>query len=103
MKYLITILLFFQISSCQLKNNKLNDDNSNKIDYLFKAKFEHSLISRGDNFPDFRFSKDSMDLFLITLHEKIPISEFKKKTNFSNEKTKHIEKFLETKNWLHFV
>lgn len=103
MKYYIIFFSCFLILSCQTKNNKQNDKNIKKVDLLFETKFEHSLISRGDNFPDFRYSKDSMDLFLVALHEKIPTSEFKKKTNFSNEKIKSIEKLLESKNWLHFV
>lgn len=103
MKYYTMIFLSILIFSCQSKKVKQNIKNTNKIDLLFKKKFEHSLISRGNNFPDFHYSKDSMDLFLISLHENIPISDFKKKTNFSTKKIKQIEKLLETKNWLHYV
>ncbi len=103
MKYYIMILSCILILSCQTKNDKQNDTNIKRINLLFEKKFEHSLISRGNNFPDLRPSKDSMDLFLIALHENIPISDFKKKTKFTNEKISKIEKFLETKSWLHFV
>ena len=103
MKYYIMILLCILILSCQTKNDKQNDTNIKKINLLFEKKFEHSLISRGNNFPDFRFSKDSMDLFLIALHENIPISNFRKKAKFTNEKISKIEKLLEIKSWLHFV
>ena len=91
------------ILSCKKGKNKLKKVEENKIDLIFKTKLDHSLISKGNNFPDFRPSKDSMDLFLIALHENISISEFKKKTGFTNEKISKIEKLLEAKNWLHFV
>ncbi len=103
MKYLIILLFSILIFSCQTKVGKHNNIDGINIDKLFKKKFEHSLISRGNNFPNFRYSKDSMDLFLIALHENIPIADFKKKTNFSTERIKKIEKLLISKNWLHYV
>jgi len=103
MKQLILLFLSILILSCQTKKGKQNDTDSIKINQLFNKKFEHSLISRGNNFPDFRYSKDSMDLFLISLHENISIADFQKKTKFSTEKIKKIEKLLESKNWLHFI
>ena len=36
----------------------------NKIDEIFKLKIERAMISRGDNFPDFKIKKDSLDKFL---------------------------------------
>ncbi len=103
MKYLIIVLSSILILSCQTKKTKQISSENNRIDLLFKKKFEHSLISRGDNFPNFRYSKDSMDLFLVSLHENVSISDFQRKTNFSTEKIKKIEKLLESKNWLHYV
>ena len=41
-------------------------------DQLFNKKFKGSLISSGDNFPDFPIRKDSMNLLLISLHENKP-------------------------------
>jgi hypothetical protein len=66
-------------------------------------KTEQSMISSGDNFPDFNPAHDSTDLFLISLHKHLPISEFKQKTNFSEDKINRIITFLESKNWLHQV
>ncbi len=103
MKYYIIVFSCILILSCKTEDNKHNKEKDSEIDLLFEKKVEHSLISRGNNFPDFRPSKDSMDLFLIALHENIPISDFKKKTSFTNEKIGRIEKLLKTKNWLHFV
>ena len=80
MKYYIMIFLSVLIFSCQNKKGKQNKISNNKIDLLFETKVEHSLISRGNNFPDFRYSKDSMDLFLVALHKNIPISDFRKKS-----------------------
>lgn len=70
------------------------------IDEIFRKKIEHSLISRGDNFAGFDPTKDSADLFLFTLHKKIPISEFKKKTNFDDTKIEKIIDKLVSKGWL---
>lgn len=103
MKYYIMIFSCILILSCKTEENKQNKGKERKIDLLFEIKIEHSLISRGNNFPDFRYSKDSMDLFLIALHENIPISDFEEKTKFTIEKIDEIEKLLETKNWLHFI
>ena len=71
-----------------------------EIDKLFKMKLEHSLISRGDNFPGFNPSKDSADFFLFALHKKIPISEFKKKTGFDDAQINKIVEKLMSKGWL---
>ncbi len=103
MKHLIIFFSCILILSCQTKKTKQISVKNDKIDLLFKKKFEHSLISRGNNFPDFRYSKDSMDLYLVSLHENIPTADFQKKINFSIEKIKQIEKLLENKNWLHYV
>ncbi len=103
MKYLMIFFSSILILSCQTKKTKQISAENNQVDLLFKKKFEHSLISRGNNYPDFRYTKDSMDLFLISLHENNPIADFKKMTNFSIGKIKKIEKLLEIKNWLHYV
>lgn len=102
MRTKIFLLLFLTILSCQEKEKQQKSSAKNEIDKIFEKKFEHSLISRGDNFPDFKYTKDSMDLFLISLHKNISISEFKSKTKFPEEKIKQIETLLENKNWLHF-
>lgn len=93
----ITLLILLIFLSCQTKVKQ-----QSKINEIFEKEFEHSLISRGNNFPDFNYQKDSMDLFLIALHEQIPLSEFRKKTGLTEKKIKEIENLLESKNWLHF-
>ncbi|TRX63203.1 hypothetical protein, partial [Flammeovirga kamogawensis] len=100
MKYYIIILISILTLSCQTKQN--NTENS-KIDLLFESNFEHSLISRGNNFPDFQYKKDSMDFFLISLHQNIPISDFKKRAKLTDNQINKIKKLLETKNWLHYT
>ncbi|PIB31421.1 hypothetical protein BFP78_12255 [Gaetbulibacter sp. 5U11] len=102
MKKLLTILLITTFVSCQTRNSNRTKGDDKEINGLFKRNFEHSLISRGDNFPDFNYSKDSMDLFLIALHENIPMDEFRNKTGFTETKIKKIEHLLESKNWLHY-
>lgn len=82
--------------------NRINAQTSN-IDQIFNKKFGGSLISNGDNFPDFPIRKDSMNLLLISLHKNIDISEFKSKTKFSDPKLDSIIHFLENKNFIHRV
>tara|TARA_R110001583_G_scaffold191787_1_gene357542 strand:+ start:67 stop:1062 length:996 start_codon:yes stop_codon:yes gene_type:complete len=103
MKYYIIVLISILTLSCQTRKNKQNNTNNNKIDLLFESNFEHSLISRGNNFPDFQYRKDSMDFFLISLHENISISDFKKKTKLTDNQIIKIKKLLETKNWLNYT
>jgi hypothetical protein len=70
------------------------------IDEIFSKKIEHGLISRGNNFPDFDPKKDSADLFLFSLHKKIPVSEFKKKANYDDSQIDQIVTRLISKGWL---
>lgn len=82
---------------------KIYGQENNKIDYIFKLKIEQSLISRGDNFPDFRVKKDSLDKFLFALHKGYSVIDFQKYTNFSDEKISSLISFLQKKNWLHKI
>lgn len=75
----------------------------NKIDELFKIKIEQSLISRGDNFPDFEVAKDSLDVFLFALHKGFSPKDFQNFTKFSDEKMTNLIALLESKNWLHKI
>ena len=100
MRNKVFILLLLMFFSCQTKEKK-NKSSKTELDAIFQNKFEHSLISRGDNLPDFDFTKDSMDLFLVSTHQNIPVSAFKAKTNFSKNKIAQIVSLLESKNWLH--
>ncbi|MDX6181127.1 hypothetical protein SGQ44_03110 [Flavobacterium sp. Fl-77] len=75
----------------------------NKIDQFFKIKIEQSLISRGDNFPDFRIEKDSLDVFLFTLHKGYTPNDFQNFTKFKDEKMSNLISLLKSKNWLHQI
>ncbi|WP_445749339.1 hypothetical protein [Polaribacter sp.] len=102
MKKISTILLIIILGSCQTRNYNQIKDHKTEVNDLFEKNFEHSLISRGNNFPDFKYSKDSMDLFLIALHQNVSIDGFKNKTGFTETKIQEIKKLLERKNWLHY-
>ena len=101
MRNKVFILLLLMVFSCQTKEKNQNKSSKTELDAIFENKFEHSLISRGDNFPDFDFTKDSMDLFLVSTHQNIPLSEFEDKTKFSKNKIAQIVSLLESKNWLY--
>ena len=73
------------------------------IDEVFNKKYIGSVISKGDNFPDFGVRNDSMNLFLICLHNDITQAEFQKKVKFDNQKMQNVIQLLKTKNWLHEV
>lgn len=73
------------------------------IDDLFSKQLEYSMISKGDNFPDFWIKNDSLDLLLFSLHENIPLTLFGSKTNFSDIKIKNSLSFLESKGWVHII
>ena len=79
MRYSIFILLI-TLFSCK---QEVNTDELS-LDEIFNSKFEHSLISRGNNFPDFPSRKDSIDLFLISLHHKIDVKNFQNKVGWTD-------------------
>ncbi len=96
-KQIFTIIisfLFLGISNAQ---------NQNKIDEIFNMNIEESLISKGNNFPDFNVKKDSMDRFLIALHKNFTIKDFQDYTKLDDEKIVNIISLLESKNWLHKI
>lgn len=71
------------------------------IDSLFERKYQHKLISSGDNFPDFRVRKARQDVLLVALHMGMPLEEFQSKMGFSKVKADSIIKALETSSWVH--
>ena len=95
MRYTITLFLF-----CLLfcKQNVYNDKLS--LDEIFNSKFEHSLISSGNNFPGFPSRKDSIDLFLVSLHQKIDVKDFQKTAGWTDDILQDKINFLKSKNWL---
>ncbi|MBK0370662.1 hypothetical protein [Flavobacterium agrisoli] len=95
LKIILFVLIFY--------TGKIWGQEKNRIDYIFKLKIEQALISRGDNFPDFRVKKDSLDKFLFALHKGYSVTDFQKYTNFSNEKISSLLSLLQNKNWLHKI
>lgn len=92
-KLSILIIILF-IISCK------NKTENNKINSILNSHFEHSLISKGNNFPNFNPYKDSVDLFLISLHKGIPTNSFKNKVNWNDSiLNKRIDLLLD-KNWV---
>ncbi len=100
MKAIFYLFFTLTIISCQT-NRKLKSNSKTGLNEIFQEKVEHKLISSGDNFPDFDYTKDSMDFFLLSLHKNIPQDDFMKKTGFSIKKITQIENILKSKNWLH--
>lgn len=98
MKKVILFSLLIIVLSCH--NSKAQTIG---VQEIFKRNFEWSFISKGDNLPDFQIKKDSMDFFLIALHNEISLNEFQTKAGFTNEKTERIIALLETKKWLHKI
>ncbi len=70
------------------------------LNHIFITQYRHSIISRGDNLPDFDRKKDSINLFLVALHQGIKPKEFQKKAGWSDELMKEKTQFLIDKGWL---
>jgi hypothetical protein len=94
MRQISTLLLLTCFLSCGTPEHTGNGR-------IFSVNLEHSLISSGDNFPDFNPSRDNADYFLFSLHKHIPLSEFKKETNSGDQKINELITLLKSKNWLH--
>lgn len=106
MKRIIIFLTLIVLSSCATNNysaKKKEQTNLISLEEIFNRKFQQSLISRGDNFPDFSLRKDYKNLLLVALHNDIPIENFKSRVEFSDSKMDSIINLLVTKNWLHKI
>jgi hypothetical protein len=73
---------------------------SELLNNIFTSHFKHSIISKGDNLPDFDRKKDSINLFLVALHERIEPKEFREKAGWTDEMLKEKTQFLINKGWL---
>lgn len=93
---IIVFFYFLILISC---NNKFLAKKMS-LNGIFNSKFEHSLISSGDNFPNFNTQKDSLDLFLVALHSKIDIQDFKEKAAWTDSVLNHKVNLLTKNNWL---
>jgi hypothetical protein len=90
---LLSILL---AAGCD-NNQKSSQD---LLNHIFITQYRHSIISRGDNLPDFDRRKDSINLFLVALHQRIDPGEFQKKAGWSDELMKEKTQLLIDKGWL---
>ncbi len=95
-KITILIILTFALLGC--KNTGL--DYKTEINKIMTLDIEHSLISKGNNFPDFNPYSDSLDYYLFLIHNKIPLNQIKEHTFFSQQKIDSINSLLIDKNWL---
>ncbi len=91
---LFSLSLVWVLMSCGTSNKVVT------LDDVFSQQYEQKMISSGQNFPDFYAENDSLNLFLIALHERIPVKKFQKRVGWSSaELNTHIE-FLKSKDWL---
>ena len=92
---LLLIPLFF-VAGCTVNKTSSNE----VLDHIFSTKYEHSIISKGDNLPNFDRRKDSIALFLVALHENIEPGEFQEKVGWSDEVLEQRIQFLADRGWL---
>jgi len=97
MKIKSLVLLFILFADGCGNNQKASQD---KLNEIFISHYRHSIISKGDNLPDFDRRKDSLDLFLVALHQLIKPEDFQKKVGWSDEMMKEKTRFLIDKRWL---
>ncbi|MFZ0280567.1 MAG: hypothetical protein WAL29_02875 [Bacteroidales bacterium] len=91
------VLLFCILSAGGCNNVKSSQD---LLNHIFSTQYRHSIISKGDNLPDFDRRKDSINLFLVALHQRIEPKEFQKRAGWSDELMKEKTQLLIEKGWL---
>ncbi len=74
----------------------------NEVEHIpiLKRKLQRSIISKGDNIPDFNIKKDSADFLLVYLHKNKSLAEFKKDTKLDDKTVAGIIRLLESKDWI---
>ena len=77
-----------------------NDQSKELLDDIFSSTYEHSIISKGDNLPNFDRRKDSIDLFLISIHENVDLKLFQERVGWSDQETQEKIEFLISRAWL---
>ena len=70
------------------------------LDSIFNSHFDHKMISSGPNYPDFNTRKDSIDLFLISLHEGYTKEKFMQKVGWNDSDLQEKINLLTSKQWL---
>jgi len=93
-----SLVLLSILFACGCSNNQKSS--RDLLNNIFISHYRHSIISKGDNLPDFDRKKDSINLFLVALHERIGPKEFQKKAGWSDEMMKEKTQFLINKGWL---
>lgn len=93
-----SLLLLAMLFVCSCAGNQKTS--TEKLDHIFAVQYRQPIISRGDNLPDFDRRKDSINLFLVALHQKITPEVFQKKAGWSDELMKEKIRLLTEKGWL---
>ena len=93
-----TFLLLAMLLAGSCDNNQKSSQDM--LDHIFTTQYRHPMISKGDNLPDFDRRKDSINLFLVALHEKIKPEVFQKKAGWTDELMKEKIRLLTEKGWL---
>jgi hypothetical protein len=94
----ISIVMLIQLT---IVGCRINPEPSHEtLDNIFTSSYEHSIISKGDNLPNFDRRKDSLDLFLVALHEQIAPEIFQERVHWSDEHLNERILFLIDKGWL---
>ena len=97
MKSIAPMILALCILSACSSNQKSTQE---LLNHIFTSKYEHSIISKGDNLPNFDRRKDSIALFLVALHENISPREFQEKAKWTDEVLEERIQFLKDRGWL---
>lgn len=98
MKKVLFLLIFLTtITNCKKAKQKIS------LNEIFNRKFEHSFISKGNNFPDFSIRKRNRKLFLVALHSNISVKDFQAKAKISDKEIKSMIQLLASKKWLHKI
>lgn len=95
-----TIFFLFLLPFFLFEAGTSQTASKDQLDEIFSKSYRHYIISKGDNRPDFDRKKDSLDLFLISLHNGIAAEEFSKKAGWSDAKLQSNINFLIEKGWL---
>lgn len=90
---LISILVSFACTAPK-------DNSQVLLDEIFTNNYEHSIISKGDNLPNFDRRKDSLDLFLVSLHENVDPADFQERVGWSDQECREKIDFLIDRGWL---
>ena len=89
-----TIFLFL----AGVSNAQQSPDNQIKI--ILQTEYHGSIISKGDNLPDFDRKKDNIDKFLVALHYGINAGDFMRNAGWTEQMLDEKVNLLIRKGWL---